>query len=534
MAGFLDLPNELLLLVLEELSLDAPHDLLSLPSLCQRLQDLSLPVYFASMGMPDPTQRAMAELRSDGKPDALDALLMTSWVTSIDDLRCSLPADTVELVEHADRLSALIQKLDAVRRLTIVWAPADNFESIEDLLDVEVLVDLGALAAQMQTLLNAALKRGCNGLTLRNGVLFPVHPNVLRAGTISAVAHKLLPNNLSIGRSASWVDAQMGRFVDDTVHSLQFDSGGKHSLSRLNIESTMFLLPPCLNWTLSALRFSPISSLSLCGIFLSTKMWTAILPLIAELVPELAELTMADLHGLEGTDILVFLTKLPLLKSLKIGYTEYSRRVQSSCPDSAPQPKFWHLEHLHAPSTFVIHFLKKKSALPKLRTLCITPRKLILGFRGLRHIRQFCSVIARQLVKHRYAHMPEVCIEMRCGKDIMQRDFTADLAEPMGELARWLFVITRLVVFFDNDMSAAELSSLGRWINRFTGLVHVSLRMDASSAEEWATVDTARAISIKTPHVKTFELNGVVFDAETLVEPTIPGPPRSRTVQFAV
>ncbi|KAF7301845.1 hypothetical protein MIND_00750300 [Mycena indigotica] len=524
MARLLDLPNELLLSILAELA-HTPQELLSLPLLCHRLHFLALPMYFTSMGMGEPTQRAIVQMSNGNSRDSLDALQMASFITSIDNLCCSLPRngpfEAAETVRHVARVSKLIHKLEFVHEVTIVWAPPNelmqSFEADKD------TIACRPLALEMEKLLNCVLEHGCTSLTLQGGMFFPISPRTMRFGTIDAVrtaTSKILPTALSLGRNENWIDAQIERFTVEETATLKFDLNGKPSyLSRLNINSSMFLLPPCINWTLSALRSSAISSVSLCGIFLPTKMWAVLLPLIASIIPNLAELSLADLHGLSGTDILVFLTRLPLLKSLAIGYTEYSRQVQSSCPDSAPTPKLENLEHLHAPSTFIVHFLKKKSTLPNLRTLCITPRKLILGYRGLRHIRQFITDIARRLEKHRIS--PEVTLEMRCGQD-MDRDLTADIVEPLGEeLARSLRMVTRLVVFLElkpSKMSIAEMGTLARWINRFPGLMYVCLRFDLDNAvEDGVMMDHVRTLSEQNPQVKSFHLNNEAYDPDALL-----------------
>jgi hypothetical protein len=282
----------------------------------------------------------------------------------------------------------------------------------------------------------------------------------------------------------------------------------------------MALIPPGFAWTLSALRHSPVTRLEFVGVSLPTKVWTAVLPRIANLAPTLTELNLSDLYGISGSDILLFLAKLPHLTSLTIGYTEYSRHVQSACADSGPVPKLHHLRSLHAPSTFITHFLQKPS-LPNIESLCITPRRLILGFRGIRLIRQSVSGILRRLEKYKLT--PTISLEMHRGRD-SEIEMAADLAmlAPRDEQHTTpLRAISRLVIYSDSDMTALELGTLARWIARcFPALHHVSLRTRAAGAvtpppddDDPRGVDNARLISAHSPNLKSLELNGKLFAA---------------------
>ncbi|KAF7332110.1 hypothetical protein MKEN_00091700 [Mycena kentingensis (nom. inval.)] len=504
----LDLPNELLIAIFEHIP---PRSLLALPQLCRRLHYCSLPIYFSQLGMKDVSESAEAFIRQDGI-DTLFALQIALFLSQIARLSIHLPAAgegnegnaARDLTRHVSRIASLISKLNSVRELTIVWS--DDLIAVEDL-------NASGIAASLEIILNTALERGCSLLSMRNGQFFSIGPNTLRpSGTINAVrtaTQKILPMG---ERGESWKDARIGRLADSTVHSLRFNLHGKRPvLTRFNIESTLLVLPPTVHWTLSAMRYSPILTLELRGLSLTTRQWIALLPLIADLVPDLSSLTLEDLHGIPGTEILLFLSKLPRLKWLQIGYTEYDH-AQSSCPDSSPIPRLNHLEYLHAPSSFITHFLKKRSRMPNLKSLTVTPRKLITGYRGLRHIRQFLCDIARRLRKLKMS--PEVCLEMSCGR-YLDRDLRMDLVEPLGEdLAKAVCTVSRLVVYLESELiTEEELETLAKWIQRFSRLSHVALRRPRHSTNtlRWATAETASALSNRISLVE-LELDGIVFD----------------------
>ncbi|KAJ6515677.1 hypothetical protein C8R45DRAFT_215664 [Mycena sanguinolenta] len=509
-AQLLDLPNELVLLILGHLS-ESSDALLAISMLCQRLHHLALPIYFAVHGM-DPPQNANVTMRHGGK-DGISALQMALFIPSITKFFCSLPHyETVRsLLPDIRRLRALIARLAFIREATLVLDTQNSLCGADG-------DGVEAWALEFAGLLNTILKRSCTTLTLRHGrVSYGCHlrPNPLINRPVNAfrnAVHHMLP---SAGRSDAhevWqTEAGMA------VMELDAEARSASTLTHFRIESAVLFLPPCFSWLLDAFRHSPLTTLEIIGVTLMHKIWSAVLPPIALLVPTLTSLTLSNLYGISGIDILLFLAKLPRLKNLTIGYTEYSRHIQSSYPDSGPIPKLPELTHLHAPSTFICHLLQKKSALPSLQAVSITPRKPIMavGHRIMRHIGRSVSDIVRRLQK--YGLAPVLTLEIHRGRD-SHSEMAADLAlVPKEELIKALRAITHLIVYSESsDMTAPELQTLARWIARFPALLHVSLRVRGAAQEAQdtlATLDNVRVISKQNPNVRSFELNGKLFEA---------------------
>ncbi|KAJ7682589.1 hypothetical protein DFH06DRAFT_298808 [Mycena polygramma] len=502
------LPNELLLLILGHP--DLPSEvLLNLSMLCRRLNYLALPIYFDKHGMKDPAENANLTLRLDNR-DALSALQMALFIPAVIKLSCLFPdyeTSLRRLFPHICRLRALITRLDFVRQVTLVLGASGSFCSATG-------DGAETWALEFGKLLNIILKRGCTSITLRYGTYFSkayeLHPH--RAGPANALksaVRNLLPGRPHPVPLVGWEVLQMTA----GLIPMELDSEARSSttLTHFSIESAILLTPPCFSWALSALRHSPITNLEFRGVTLPHNIWSAVLPPIANCVPALTELKLSDLYGLSGVDILLYLTKLPRLRILTVGYTEYSRHVQSSFPDSGPVPKLHELTHLHAPSPLVYHLLRK-NALPNLASLCITPRRLIMGFRGIRHIGRSVSDIVRRLEKFKLA--PTISLEIHCGGD-SEAEMAADLAAPLApgeELTRALQAITRLIVYCGTEIATAELGTLARWIARFPTLLHVALHVQ-HAPDTWATADTVRAIAEWNPDVQSLELNGTLFDA---------------------
>ncbi|KAJ7781033.1 hypothetical protein B0H16DRAFT_1682601 [Mycena metata] len=514
-AQFLDLPNEVVLLILGHPDLPS-EALLYLSMLCRRLHHLSLSIYFDIYGLSDPTQNANIIMR-DSRLDPLSALQMALFIPSVVELSCSLPhyeTSIRPLFPHIRRLRACIGRLAFIRKVTLALDEPNSsrHSAAEEGVDTWTL-EFGGL-------LNTILQRGCTSLTLRYGTfysdVFEPRPTSSRlvvkpVHALRNVVRHILPD---VPPGSGW------DFLLNAGTSMEFDLQGHSTsaLTHLKIESSMLLLPPCVGWTLSTLQHSPITTLEFVGITLPTRIWSTVLPFIPNLVPALTELNLSILSGISGLDVLLLIAKLPRLKILTIGYTEYSRLIQSACPDSGPIPKLLELTHLNAPSTFIRHFLRKNS-MPSLTALCISPRRPIIssGLR-LRHILGPVSEILRRLEKYNLA--PVLSLELQCGRG-SDAEMAADLTGPApGEdIIQALRAITRLIVCSHFEMAAPELGTLARWIARFPNLVHVSLRV--RSAVE-ATFDDARAISEQNPNVVSLELNGKLFDARNIPKPKPP------------
>ncbi|KAJ7094573.1 hypothetical protein B0H15DRAFT_128952 [Mycena belliarum] len=510
----LDCPDELLLLILEYLD---PNSLLHLATLCRRLHLIALPMFFTRHGMDDPAGNAEFTIL-DSRKDPLSALQMALFIPAVTRLSCSWPQTSIHrLRPHIRRLRVLFTRLAFVRHVTLVLDIPSEFSGATD-------DDVEAWALELRDLLNMILKRGCISLTLRYGHFSKPYQPELRhipllirpvAAFRNVIRHILPASVPPVDPSEDRELLQMG----PRAVSMELDSEGRSSsaLTQFSIESPILLLPPCFDWSLSALRHSPVSRLEFVGIDLPTRIWSVVLPPIAGVTSALTELNLSNLYGISGMDILHFLAKLPGLKMLTIGYTEFSRSVQSSFPDSGPIPKLHQLTVLHAPSTFISHMLKKKS-LPRLDLLCITPRRLILGPRGMRHIARCVAEIVRQLEKYKLT--PTVALEIQRGQDA-DAEMAADLAPPVvaGEhLTKPLRAITRLVVCSDSEMSADELGMLARWIARFPAVLHVALRVQDGRGDAWASIDNARRIARQNPNLASVELNGKLFDGEMLLK----------------
>ncbi|KAJ7368519.1 hypothetical protein DFH08DRAFT_928661 [Mycena albidolilacea] len=306
--------------------------------LCRRLHNLALPLFFEIHGMEDPAENAKVTML-DGGRDGVSALQMSLFIPAITKLYCSLPHyDTVPpLFSHIRRLRVLIARLAFVREVTILLDTPGSFcgasgDGVE------------TWALEFEELLNAILKCGCTSLTLRYGRFFSeayqLRPTPILARPVhafrNAVRH-ILPDSSSREPGDAWAVWQKTADAGTTVW-MELDAEGcsASTLTHFRVESSILLIPPCFSWFISALRHSLITNLEFSGVTLPHQIWAAVLPPIAALVPALTTLTLSNLYGISGTDILLFLAKLPRLISLTVGYTEYSRHVQTTSVNTPP------------------------------------------------------------------------------------------------------------------------------------------------------------------------------------------------------
>ncbi|KAF7352614.1 hypothetical protein MVEN_01226900 [Mycena venus] len=475
-AQLLDLPNELVLLILGHLTSEA---LLYLSTLCRRLHHLSLPMYFEINRTDDPTQNSKVTMLHGGR-DCISALQMALFISSLATLSCSLPHyETIHpLFGHIRRLRALITRLDFVREVTLVLDTPESLCGADG-------DGAETWALEFGQLLNTILKRGCTSLTLRYGRFFSeayeLRPQRLIGRPVNAfrnaVRHILPDNPSAVPSSDGWEVWDTGANARMVPMELDAEGCSASTLTHFKVESSILLIPPCFSWSLSALRHSPITTLEFAGVTLPAQ------NMVGRATPNSKPRPRPNvahpLQSLQPIRSRHFTISVQIIPPQNSHHRLH--RIQSAhpvlLPDSAAIPKLPELTDLTAPSTFILHFLRKKSALPRLQALSITPRRLILGFRGVRHIGRSVSDIVRRLEKHALA--PVVSLEIHRGHD-SDAGMAADLAlPPREELMKALRAITRLIIYSERseDLSGPELGTLARWIARFPALVHVSLRV---------------------------------------------------------
>ncbi|RXW17590.1 hypothetical protein EST38_g8263 [Candolleomyces aberdarensis] len=253
-------------------------------------------------------------------------------------------------------------------------------------------------------------------------------------------------------------------------------------LRSLTIQSMMFLMPPLLQWTISAMQYCNIEKLTLAGLSINHKCWPAIFQLISSAAPGLAELTLSKLRQIMPNDLLRFLSQMTMLTSLKI-----DRDVD--CWDSydlGPFPDLPKLITLHAPATWVFKLLTaQQRGLERLETLCISYR---LRNDGLTHWLQPTSATPSIPGLLRAQRRPltlsvEVVLGNSPGWKMFEDLNVANVAPPVregqsGSSNSDLQSISSITLVVNQEFSREDMrlwTVLPKWLAMFPALRHISL-----------------------------------------------------------
>jgi len=141
--------------------------------------------------------------------------------------------------------------------------------------------------------------------------------------------------------------------VGASLSQLQHPGKINTTLQALDIQSMMLLMPPLLQWTVSALQYSSLRKLTLKNIAINHKCWPAIFELISSAAPGITELVLRKVKRIEGKDLLAFLCKMTALTALTIG-----RDVDGwDGMDLGPFPELAKLVTLSAPASWIARLL---------------------------------------------------------------------------------------------------------------------------------------------------------------------------------
>ncbi|KAJ7074544.1 hypothetical protein C8F01DRAFT_1075977 [Mycena amicta] len=370
--GLLSLPNELLIAVFENPKFPVEY-LCILAVLCRRLHFLALPIYFRRSGLSDPSKSAVVTLSKDGA-DMLAALNMALFLSELQDITCVFPhpscSSIFPLIAHVKRFRKFVSRFPSVRRVTLQLDAQNSMcNSAGD--DAA----LRAWSSSLGGLLNTLVERRCTELTVRYGgyltrsfALSTTKAPKRMKRTIRAVKRIFLQSRPTL-YGKGWEFRRVPEQGRDRALASATPRSSK--LTTLHIHSAILVTPPCIAWTLSVLRTSPIASLSVAQISLDKGYWGPVLTLLAKAAgPHLASVSLCNLDDISDEDILKFLGRLPRLKSLEIGTVMETQGISTRWNAHVPQLRA--LTSLIAPPELVLHLLRAKPAvLPKLTALCI-------------------------------------------------------------------------------------------------------------------------------------------------------------------
>lgn len=396
--GLLRLPNELLaeIMTSPELDLDT---LLNAALSSRRLHAITLPVYLTRSKIPDPTTISNLVITPGRRAHPLSGLQVSlSIVPFIQKLFCTFPDPLSEINNLYNQIRGVrnvIYNLTAVGEVTLVMDTV-NYGNV-----IGTDAKLTEWSHTIEALLNAIIERSCQSLTLRLG-RFMMHSYHMSHDD-DHPSFTGIPASEGYGRHPLAVepterDNTMTRDHSPVIRGpgwrfyrpphqgatvvlthLSREGQSSSNLKHLSLQSSILLLPPCSSWTMSVLQHSPISRLEFTSVLVAGGIWSAMLPLITERVPNLSELSITDCEAILPVDLLGCLLRLPYLTNFS-----YETRTHHPC-GASPVPAFQNLRTLRAPPKWVSHFLKPTSSLPMLSTLiiCALDRLLAAGLSPL-------------------------------------------------------------------------------------------------------------------------------------------------------
>ncbi|KAJ7912496.1 hypothetical protein B0H13DRAFT_1713038 [Mycena leptocephala] len=468
----LSLPNELLIVIFENPKF--PVDYLPILAVsCRRLHFVALPIYFARSGMPSPSKSAIIHLAADG-PDMLAALNMALFISSIEYVSVSLPhpscTSIFPLLPHLRRVRAFISRFPSVKRVTLQLDARNSM--------CNSTADDRALRAWSSTLgglLNVLVEKGCIDITVRYGG-YLTRSFMLSSESTKRMkrAFKSVKRLFRIRAANAGKGWEFRRAPDQgrerALTSVPSNGARSRKLTSLHIESAVLIMPPCLNWTLSALRHCPITSLSLSQISLEKEIWSAALTLIAKAAPNLADLSLSELASITDVEILKFCSRLPRLTSLKIGNNEEAQGMPTKCAKGII-PEFRNLVTLVAPADFILYFLRPRPCFPKLESLSIS-------FHGKTHIRKIAAQLSDvcQLMAARTLS-PSLSLSLSLYSDIT---FDFDAIPKMSDDIKQYF---DCVASLDLQIFPSHPAEIARWVHIFPSVQHVSMAVQSKPAD---------------------------------------------------
>ncbi|KAJ7115361.1 hypothetical protein C8R44DRAFT_880665 [Mycena epipterygia] len=345
--------------------------------------------------------------------DLLSALEICLFIPpDMDDLTFIFPhpdcTSIFPFVTQLKRVQQFIARLSSVKRVSLQL----DSNAGGQCLSVGDDPALQAWASHFGGLLNCIVERKCTALTVTYGVHF-TRAYVLN---YSGFSRKYLPGTLRKLISPDTKARAFTRDAEQGVGEVRLPTSYSAStLTSLNIQSATLIFPPGLDWTLSALRRGALTSLAIRMSITEARTWSVVLPLIAAAAPHLRALSLTEVDLDSETDVITFLSRLPLLTDLEITHDEALwARNKTLWARKGPTFPLRHLVNLRAPAGYIDHFLFSPKCFPSIASICVlwTPPSPHLETPLFIHL---VSSITYKLSVRRLSPRLTVSIDPMCG-----------------------------------------------------------------------------------------------------------------------
>ena len=367
--GLVDLPNEILLHILEFLN---DESLFPLALLSRYLHHLALPLYLSRKGFGQHPEDQLVLFNYNSR-DILKALQVSLFRPPLFHLYYPIDCgkSTDELGTEIGNLRDVVGKLTTLQEVvvsfqnTIPVAPGESPE-------INPIVPMNPSDLVSPSNSNYGLPDGFNG-----PILISLFDAIISSGCKSFVIrhcgpqapalqgiHAVALNNFGGMRGLSRTFLRFLQLLPDVFSYSR--SPVKHSeLESFHLHSPMAFHSALCRWTIETLNSSPIASLSLSQQhYVNQHTWFLILPSIQ--IPTLTDLSI-EFCAIDTSDLVKFLRRHTRLERLILGR---NFRLQRRAPPF-PKAALIHLTHLTAPSKWINYLLATPGSLPSLSSTTI-------------------------------------------------------------------------------------------------------------------------------------------------------------------
>lgn len=504
--------------------------------LCHRTHQLALALYFSRHGISDPVENSEVDLRyskysEEGQFDVLCALQIALFVPSIrrlsiffsetkqlkryiekwvsdsetsllDPIRepptltlSSLQATMERLCGEIRRCHKLLEKLTSVNEVTITF-PGSLRWNLEEVLrehDDDIVE-----CSPIHDFLTLVVEKSCSSLRVR-GAYFP------RPAPLPTV-QKRKPQGKNRGKYS----------YPGTKHALppSWQALTRSRLTTFHIDSPILLFSMSVQWTLSVIQWSEITSLRLSYLRLSWGAWVQFTSSVTTAVPELTELALVHCTIFPAR-IMWLVDHLPNLTSLSIINTD-SGEIFLTYPRIITTfsrwifPTYQNLTTLSAPHSYVSAVLAYSDPPPRLKSLKLLPCHVSHIDKQCKHIFVHMPRIIHHLRERNNTIKPHLVISFGWNERSMFNNIDSSLS--MDAEAKYaLITITHLILETYDPLVECfgpwTLSVFPRWLAMFPSLQCVSWSGTSPGNDMENFYRLIRAFSLACPHVETVTVN---------------------------